>query len=303
MIDHLDNLLRELLRAQIPEITSDDQIGFRPPDDAWRSGLSDLEDGNVALNVYLFDVRENRKLRSNERFRTVQDALVMEEPAAARIDCHYLITAWARTESGGEWLLGYVTDEHALLYAAVAVLIKHAPLNPSRIYAAGSPELAVVPEVIREADLPTEILPVEGFPKYGEFWGTMGASHRWKPAIYLVVTLPVQFEAVEAGPPVLTRIAAYEQGGRPETIETLIQIGGQVLNAAGTTVPGAWVQLETATGEPLQRTRSDRLGRFTFTGLRAGPYRLSWRATGFSEQAPRLIEVPSFAGEYDLRFA
>jgi hypothetical protein len=228
--------------------------------------------------------------------------MVTEEPAPARIDCHYLITAWSRVASGVDWTVEGMPDEHALLYAAMAALINHAPLNPARVYGVGSPELAGVPELIRAEDLPTEILPVEGFPKYAEFWGTMGGGHRWKPAIYLVVTLPVQYEAREAGPPVLTRIAAYEQGDRPGTAETLVQIGGRVLDSAGAMVPGAWVQLRNALGEPLQTMRSDQLGRFTFAGLKPGQYRLSWRVAGLPDSPPRLIEVPSFSGEYDLRF-
>ena len=72
-------------------------------------------------------------------------------------------------------------------------------------------------EIIGEAELPTSILPVEGFPKLPEFWGTMGVNHRWKPAVYLVVTLPVVLPTEVAGPMVTTRISEYRQTGRPET--------------------------------------------------------------------------------------
>jgi hypothetical protein len=73
------------------------------------------------------------------------------------------------------------------------------------------------------------VLPVEGFPKLAEFWGAMGANHRWKPAVYLVVTIPVVLRTEIAGPMVTTRITEYRQTGKPETAEVWIQIGGHVL--------------------------------------------------------------------------
>jgi hypothetical protein len=135
--------------------------------------------------------------------RSVDNGVVTDEPAPARVECHCLITAWRRrvTETS-DWVVGYVTDEHALLYQAMMVLMNPAPLNPSRIYALGSPVL------IREADLPTQILPVEGFRKYAEFWGTMGTEHRWKPAIYQV---RLRVRDVAHGAHVLSRATVVQQ--------------------------------------------------------------------------------------------
>jgi hypothetical protein len=85
MINHLDNLLRDMFVSQIrrdastgepifipdpnaetdPILTSDD-VGFRPPDNHWRDEVNTLGENDAALNIYLFDVRENRKLRTNE---------------------------------------------------------------------------------------------------------------------------------------------------------------------------------------------------------------------------------------------
>ncbi len=315
MINHLDNLLRDLFMTQIlnddttpgPLLPSDEHFGFRPPDDDWRTQVNDLSElgSQLALNIYLFDLRENRTLRSNERVRTTENGVVIEEPGPARIDCHYLITAWRRrvTETN-EWILGYVADEHSLLYKAMAVLMNQTPLNPSRIYDPGSTELAAVPLLIREADLPTQILPVEGFPKYAEFWGTMGTNHRWKPAIYLVVTLPVPYTAQETGHIVTTRVMDAGPVGQLDATDSLVQIAGHVLEAAGDVVSGAWVRLEDSHGAPLQVTHTDTAGRYTFDGLQPGEYQLRWRARGFSvpSLSPASIQVPSSTGDYDLRF-
>lgn len=210
MIETLDALLRDLLLANVAGVTDETQVRFEPPDDDWRTYVSNLVVGGQpapALNVYLVDLRENRKLRSNERTRSIENGVYSEQPAPARLDCHYLITAWSPAQPSPA--VEPALDEHTLLYSALSALMANNPLNPSNIYAAGSPELAAVPELIREADLPVEVLPVEGFPKLAEFWGTMGASHRWKPALYLIVTLPVSLESVSAGQMVTTVITEY----------------------------------------------------------------------------------------------
>lgn len=303
MINYLDNLLRHLFMTDIAELTDEPQIRFQPPDEDWRNYVSGLE-GN-ALNIYLADLRENRKLRSNERVHENQNSIINQTPAPRRIDCHYLITGWSPAQPGPS--VEPTPDEHALLYQVTHVLMNHDPLIPREIYAP-DPLPPSFPEIIGDAELPTSILPVEGFLKLPEFWGTMGVNHRWKPAVYLVITLPVVLPTEVAGPMVTTRITEYRQTGQAETAEVWMQIGGQVLDAtnvppddAPTPIENAWVQLETMGGQRLQTTRTNELGRFTFGELQAGQYRLRFSATGFSE-AVREIGVPSPTGEYDLRF-
>ena len=305
MIDVLDGLLRDLFIAGISQITDDSQVGFQPPDDAWRTHVASLSVGGMpanALNVYLVDVVQNRKLRSTERVRTVTDGWASEQPSPARADCHYLISAWSPATATPATTPAF--DEHALLYEALAVLEQSAPLNPSRVYPPGSIPLAAVPALIRDSDLPTQVAE-EAFPKLPEFWGTMGANHRWKPAIHAVITLPVQLLASVSGPIVTTRITEYRLAGLPGSAETWIQIGGTLLDttvAPPAPIPGAWVAIETAGGSAEQTTRTDAAGRYTFGRLRQGSYTLRCRATGFADPAPRVIDVPSPTGEYDMEF-
>jgi hypothetical protein len=307
MLDLLNNLLRTILLENVAGLQDgsatviEDQVGFQPPGEAWRTHVSNLQ--RNALNVYLVELRENPKLRSNGRVRTLEAGMVYEEPAPAHLDCHYLISAQSPAEVSQQ--VEPAIDEHLLLYQAAAALFNQAPLNPGRVYPEGSAALLAWPERYRFHDLPTLLAPAEGFDKLPEFWTSMGAGSPWKPVFHLVVTLPVLFERQQAGALVTTRITEYRMTGLPETAEVWIQIGGRVLD--GTTSPeaplaGAWVRLETETGGPLKTTTTDSLGQFTFAGLHAGAYRLSWRASGFPEPAPRPIEVPSQSGEYDLRF-
>jgi hypothetical protein len=304
MIGHLDNLLRHLFLMQIPGLTDEAQVRFQPPDDDWRAYVAGLAVGGQpanALNAYLVELRDNRKLRSNERLRTIENDVASEERAPARVDCHYLITAWSPAAFNPA--LEPTVDEHLLLYRVLAALTRSAPINASRIYPAGSAALLAVPELIREADLPTQVAPPEGFAKLAEFWGAMGPNHRWKPAVHLVVTLPIAFTKEIAGPMVTTLVTEYRQCGRPETAEVWIKIGGHVLDATRNPpvpVAGAWVRLDTAAGEPLKTTRTNSAGRFIFDDLRPGAYQLEGRAAGFAPVV-RAIQAPSPSGEYDLR--
>lgn len=309
MLDLLDNLIRKLLmdgvaalrdmpQSRPPAPVTEEQVSFGAPDTHWRTQVKNNQ--RNTLDVYLVDLRENRKLRSNERARTVESGVVTQEPAPARLDCHYLITAWSPVVHITP-AIDATLDEHALLYQTSAVLFRNSPLNASRVYPAGSAALAAWGR-FRDVDLPTSVAPVEGFQKISEFWSNMGSDAPWKPSVYLVVTLPIELLVEAAGPLVTTRVTEYRQSGRAETAEVWIQIGGRVTNASGVPVQNAWVQLETTAGVPLRSANTNELGRFTFGDLRAGRYRLRARAVGLGERA-RELDVPSNSGEYDLRFA
>jgi hypothetical protein len=309
MIDLLDNLIRELLIEQITELIDETQVRFQPPDQDWRTFVSNLTVGGNpvnALNVYLVDLRENRQLRSNERLRTFANGVVNEEPAPARVDCHYLVSAWSPATVSPA--IEPTLDEHALLYQTVAVLMQHSPFNPSRVYPVGSAALNAWPEPFRDIDLPVQVVPLEGFNKLAEFWGGMGQGSLWRPAIYLIVTIPVALLIQAAGPMVTTRITEYRITGHPETGEVWIDFGGHVRDSTnplpdGTPAPvvGAWVELLTLANEQIQLTRTNSLGRFLFTDQRRGQYQIRVSAPGLGVLL-RNIDVPSLTGEYDLQF-
>jgi hypothetical protein len=309
VLDLFDNLLRQLLIDEIAELTDEAQVRFQPPDGDWRTYVANLTVGGQpanALNVYLADLRENRKLRSNERVRSIENGVVTEEPAPARLDCHYLVSSWS--PAGVSPAVEPTLDEHALLYRAAGALFRAAPFNPSRVYPAGSAALNAWPEPFRNVELPAVVAPVDGFNKLAEFWSGMGQGSVWRPALYLMVTIPVALLTEIAGPMVTTRITEYRITGRPETAEVWIQIGGHVLDTthplpdgSPSPVTEARVELQTPAGDRLQITRTNAAGRFTFGDLRPGSYRLRGQAPGLAPvQKP--VDVPSPSGEYDLRF-
>ena len=251
-----------------------------------------------ALNVYLTELRENRKLRSNERTRSVVGGVISEEAAPMRVDCHYLITAWSPAEESA----GRTQDEHELLGEVLAVLATASPLVPRRIFAPAALP-ATFPQYLADVDLPMTVAPTDGFPRLPDFWNTLaGPLHPWKPAVVAIVTVPVKMVALISGPPVTTATAGISTNG---SADTLVAIGGTLFDKTGASprvVSGATVGIETAAGERVASTQSDSSGHFRFGCFGPGQYRLRATAAGFAPTS-RDVDVPSTSGEYDLELS
>lgn len=305
MIDHLDTLLHRLFRNAIAELTADTQVRFQPPDEDWRGLVPGITDaaGNPgnSLNVYLIDLRENRRLRSNERERQVQGTDIFEVPPARRVDCHYLISAWSPVTVSTA--IDPTIDEHALLAEAARVLGAHDELDPVAIYALSSPP-QTPPAPLAGERFPLTLMPVEGFPKYAEFWGTMGEKNRWKPCIHTVITVPLREPAVRAGPMVTTTFTRTLVAGNPATENTRFHIGGTVRSNAvpPVPVPLAWVELLTPANLRVAFTRANAQGRFVFEDVAQGPWQLRASAAPLGVSPVRAIAVPEPIGHYDISF-
>ncbi|MCG9967148.1 DUF4255 domain-containing protein [Pelotomaculum terephthalicicum JT] len=221
MIHHFSLLLRKLFEKNQNLGLQAGQIGFEPPDENWRKYVGGLQ--QRAVNIYLADLRENHGMRLNEGLRQVRNGVVSQMPAPRWLDCHYLITAWDPVAPDIAHGVEPALTEHAILSAVSALLmdLETESLTPRQIYAP-DPLPVDFPQVLADAALPVIVLPGEGFPKLAEFWGTMGAGYRWKPAVYLIATLPVIRPEGPVGPPVTTLITNYGQK-IGEKIETHIQ--------------------------------------------------------------------------------
>lgn len=271
MLNALDAVLHQLfasrmtlLRAGTPATVLDEQIGFRPPDSEWRTDVDGLSPRR-ALNVYLTELRENRKLRSNERTRSVVGGVISEEAAPMRVDCHYLITAWSPAEESA----GRTEDEHELLGEVLAVLATTSPLVPRRIFAPAALP-ATFPQYLADVDLPLTVAPMDGFPRLPDFWNTLaGPLHPWKPAVVAIVTVPVKMVALISGPPVTTATAGISTNG---SADTLVAIGGTLFDKTGASprvVSGATVGIETAAGNASRAP--SQTARATFGSVASAP--------------------------------
>jgi hypothetical protein len=290
MLPEVDDALLKLFRTSMtvlgagtPGGVIDGQISFCPPDSEWVSDVNGLSPRR-ALNVYLAELRENRALRSTERLSTVDGGVAYRRPAPMRVDCQYLVSAWSPATDN----LVRTLDEHEVLSEALEVLAREQVIE------------------VGGAELPVTVAPPDGFAKLAEFWGTMGVKHRWKPVIPLAVTIPVEHAREIVAPEVTTRFTEYRPGtaaGGPG--EVRLQIAGVVNDTARqppVPVARAWVQLEEPGGAPVQATRTNSRGEFTFLDIPAGPYQLRVRAPGHGEPpvVPVTVPAPGPSGRYDL---
>ena len=188
MIDDLDRTLEQLLRHELPAAIVD-QIGisFAAPD-------SDFPPASVtlpAVDLFLYDIRENSELRSTEWIiEHQQDGTATKRRAPVRVDCSYLVTAWASESSTTRAL-----DEHRLLSEVMRVLLRHLTI----------PE-ALLQGTLRsqEPPLPSSTLQPGRLQSVGEFWQALGGKP--KAALNYTVTIGVVTDlAVETALPVGTR--------------------------------------------------------------------------------------------------
>jgi hypothetical protein len=294
VIDILDLIIRETLIAGVPGLTSA-RIGFQPPDDDWRQRVG--ASTGVWVNCALVDLREDRTLRQNIRRRITTGSVTVERREPARIRCHYLITAWNAAKDSAQ--MPATEQEHTVLGAILAVFLDADPMVASAIL---TPEqLAKVPATLREAELPVEVVPPEGFTKLAEFWGTVGRATSWRPAVYLIITMPVPEPDRRIDGVVHTVLTSYD-AGPPQagdgSAEQLADVGGLVLDATAgpaapqVPVPDADIVLYHPVGLVVARVRSDDDGRFVLVGIPPGEYRARVTAAGLPPPAPQAVRVP-----------
>jgi Pvc16 N-terminal domain len=104
----LDATLKALLTdAAAPADLRDADVGFDRPD-------KDYRPAQATLNLFLYEVTENRTLRDNARvLAAAADAYTSRLPSM-RVDCTYLATTWSTRAAGLQ-----VEEEHRLLGLAL----------------------------------------------------------------------------------------------------------------------------------------------------------------------------------------
>jgi len=168
----LATMLREDLKAHFQEQV---QVSFAAPD-------NDFPPQSVtvpAVDLFLYDVRENLELRSNEVVvqRDAAGRLVQFQPPV-RVDFSYLVTAWPSESQADPW-----TDEHRLLGAVMQCLLRHRTLPPALLQGA----LAT-----QDPPVPVSSLQPGRLQSVGEFWQAMGGKP--KAALHYTVTVAIDLD-------------------------------------------------------------------------------------------------------------
>jgi uncharacterized protein DUF4255/carboxypeptidase family protein len=219
------------------------------------------------LNLFLFDVQENTDLRQSSFQNTKQNGRIERHMLLRRFDLRYMVSA----------LTTSVEDEHALLWRALLTLVQH-PVIPRELLGG---ELRAI-----EPPLSTRMMQTTEGQNQFSLWTALGAQPR--PALYYIVTAPVDMHMTIDAPLVLTRTARYgHRHGEKSAPESGIQVGGVVCNPAGEPLAGIRVALEGSALESQTNTE----GRFVLRGVSSGGVRLRvTRADGSHKIVP--VQVP-----------
>jgi hypothetical protein len=224
MINDLDELLQQLLERELP---SSVKVVFEQPTREWSSRRGH----ELTLNFFLYDIRENVKLRNiSPAWRTGPSdkaGRAKMEPPWKRIDLYYMLTAWANEAN----------DEHFLLSSCLNILFRH-----PKIYIPGTrhaderqndlPPIEF-PEGLKNQPSPImiQIAQPETLTKPTDIWSVLDNDMR--PAISCVVTLAIDpYIPVER---TLVRVLDVrvgqsekpsEQELEPETLQNSCSVGG-----------------------------------------------------------------------------
>lgn len=166
MFQDLDETLKELLIQKVPINNTATDIKFEVPNQDWESRLQ-----KPTINLFLYDIRENHELRSNETYLTRNGSTGTETRAPVRMDLSYLITVWAKE----------VADEHRLLGDIVKTLLRY-PYLP--------PEVFKGEITSQRSPLRAWVTQPERTPNSWDFWGALDG--RLKVGLNYMLTLAIE---------------------------------------------------------------------------------------------------------------
>lgn len=186
MLQDLDKSLEELLKRELPPgLMSQVSISFAAPDSRFPPPRVSLP----AIDLFLYDVRENNELRDNEwRIDRTSDGLSTARRAPVRVDCSYLVTAWPSDSAPSP-----AQDEHRLLGEVMYVLLRY-PFLPAEILQGAMKE--------QEVPLPGIALQSGRMQSVSEFWQALGGKP--KASLNLTITIGVTPTRPVDGGPVVT---------------------------------------------------------------------------------------------------
>jgi hypothetical protein len=248
MIRDLSLSLRDMLvhGAQgAPELAAA-QIAFDRPGDAFNPS-------QATISLYLYDIRENLELRSNEPDIRIDGGQAVIQRPPLRVACTYLVTAWPGNVSGDELAL----REHRLLAQVLQVFARNPTVPAASLQGLLADQAPPLPVITAQA---------EGLRNPSEFWTAL--SNRLRPSISVTVTLSMAAAAPVTAPVVVGSEFLLRSGTAVEA--DVFRIGGRVIDAASAAVPGAAVGI--AALDLATRTGPD--GRYVLGPLGAGDYAL-----------------------------
>jgi hypothetical protein len=269
MINDLDETIKGLLTKKGALDPAEVDINFETPDREWSASIS-----KPTVNIYLYDIRENHKLRGTEWAITKDNnGTATRRKNPSRIDLSYLITVWTND----------IADEHRLLWHVLRILFRY-PEIPEEML---SGELVGQPCPIKA----TTAQPDGLFNNPADFWAAL--DNEMKPSVNYVVTVPLDTDVAFTAPVVRTKILEFKP---PDTdAERLVQVNGMVYKAGKPTqgLPGARVVAK----EAGMTAETDDDGRYSFPKLTTGKHTFQVLVSG-KKVREMSVTIPSRS--YDL---
>ena len=275
MISHIDKSLETLLQSEVPAPEFD--ISFEIPTKDWAGKLPGAKG---TLNVYLYEIVENRELRNNHwEVNDQSDGKLARKWPVVRLDLFYILTAWSSPHSEAH------IDEHHLLSKVVATLFKF-PTLPSKHFQG---ELATITP---PCEIPMTVAGPDAFKEQGagQFWSAI--DQYWKPFVPLTVTIPVDLQdritqpvSKVGTPPEFRYDRLYS--GNP------IKLSGIIRKKGGDSSPvaGAEVVIVDSEGKHVAKQVTKKDGKFSFINLTQGKYLVSVTAKGYKGEKVAVDEV------------
>lgn len=197
MIQAADNALKELILDSLSVSRRTVDIKFDLPSKDWASRLN-----RPTINLFLFDIRENLRLRGAEQQMTtfLENGSIEVKRNARRIDLRYLLTAWTKEPE----------DEHMLLSDALLSLLRNDTL-PEK-YLTEKLRVRDFPVLLNAAVFQPEHGPTE---KVTDIWGVVGNSIHAGYIVTLTITVdPYKPEIYPAVRSVSQNVGQTEPGSK-----------------------------------------------------------------------------------------
>ena len=281
MIRDLSKTLSEILtQTGLPPELAAAQIVFDSPAEPFNPP-------QTTVDLFLYDIRENVELRSNEpNIERLNGQARIHRPPL-RVACSYIVTAWPK--GGAELAL----QEHRLLSQVLQVLSQYPTIPEDFLQGSLAGQEPPLPMIASQAD---------GLKNPAEFWTALG--NKLRPSLIVTATIAMDVLKPETAPMVITedirlgaRTSPDEEKISPETLEEFFRIGGQVTDATNAPVANAAVMLV----EHGLTTETDTDGRYSLGSIKSGIYTLRVRS---GDAAPQefSITVPAPSGSnYDVK--
>jgi hypothetical protein len=294
MIADLDETIRQLLKRELPIRNNEIEVSFDQPRREWSARLT-----RPSVNLYLYDLRENNTLRQHQWERlpasnTIGDRVAHLKRSPMRVDCTYMLTAWANDPE----------DEHRLLTRCLLALFRFPILPGDRLV--GTLQNPTF-------DIQARLAAHDKLTNPAEVWSAL--DNEMRPSVSYIVTLALDPWQMQIREEPIVRTFTLRSGQSQAlpyqplllggTRDELTLIGGVLRDKGrdGDAVAGAQVAIK---GTGLVAS-TDEQGRFQLGRLPGGEYTLvAWPTEGKPKEKRITVPVigedgrPARDGDYDL---